>query len=138
MTNSSKYPDTVEANRDEAIEYLDSGIKLSFLMEDIRLFLGIPLIESSGFRGKTLTKVGKFSKTSTHTKFEALDVVPIGMNAKDAFNRIRGYSDKFPNLRKVILEKVSGKEWLHIEVKTNISDELVFYVTTDGKKYERV
>lgn len=138
MTSSSRHPEAVDKNRVEALEYVENGIKLSHLMEEIRLFLGIPLVESSGFRGKTLTQIGKFSKTSTHTRFEALDVVPIGMKAKEAFNRIRGYSDKFPNLRKVILEKVDGKEWLHIEVKTSEDDNLSFYVTYDGKKYEQV
>lgn len=138
MTKSASYPETVEANRKEALEYIDSGIKLSMLLEKIRLFLGIPLIETSGFRGKTLTEAGNFSKTSSHTRFEACDVVPKGMKAKEAFNRIKGHYDKFPELRKVILEQVNGKEWLHIEVKTKAEDKLAFYTTDDGRNYIKV
>ncbi len=138
MTNSSSYPEVVEANRLEALEFIESGIKLSKLLEEIRHFLGIPLIESSGFRGKTLTQAGKFSKTSSHTRFEACDVVPRGMKVKEAFNRIKGHYDKFPELRKVILEQVNGKEWLHIEVKTKAEDILAFYTTEDGKNYIKV
>ena len=137
MTNSNQYPETVEANRKEAIEHLDSGIKLSLLMEQIRLFLGVPLKETSGFRGTTLSKAGSFSLTSSHTRFEALDCVPIGMSVEEAFFKIKRNAGKFPSLRKVILEKVKGKLWLHIEVKTKTSDVLAFYTTTDGKNYIR-
>ena len=138
MTKSTSYPETIEANREEALEYIDSGIKLSMLLEKIRVFLGIPLIETSGFRGKTLTEAGNFSKASSHTRFEACDVVPKGMKTKEAFNRIKRHYDKFPELRKVILEQVSGKEWLHIEVKTKVEDKLAFYTTDDGRNYIKV
>ena len=96
------------------------------------------MIESSGFRGKTLTQLGKFSKTSTHTRFEALDCVPVGMSVDEAFELIKQNAGKLPNLRKVIKEKVGGKVWLHIEVKTSESDVLAFYETTDGINYTKV
>lgn len=138
MTKSNKYKQAVKANRQEALEYLDNGRALSFLMEDIRLFLGVRIIESSGFRGKTLSLLGKFNLTSTHCKFEALDGVPVGMSITEAFNKIKDNAHLFPNLRKVILEKIDGKEWLHIEVKTSEKDTLAFYTTIDGKNYIKV
>lgn len=138
MTKSSRYPEVVEQNRIEAAEFIENGKRLSFLMQDIRLFLGVPLVESSGFRGKTLTRAGGFSETSTHTRFEALDVVPKGMSVDKAFYIILRNRDKFPNLRKVIVEKVGGKSWLHIEVKTSEHDTLSFYKTNDGENFERV
>lgn len=138
MTKSARHPETVEQNRIEAQEYIENGKRLSFLAEDIRLFLGVPLIESSGFRGKALTEAGGFSKTSTHTRFEALDAVPTGMSVDEAFEKILQNREKFPNLRKVIIEKVGGKSWLHIEVKTSEHDTLSFYKTDDGKNFIRV
>lgn len=138
MTKSSRYPDLVEKNREEAIQYVDNGRKLSMLHEDIRTFLGVPMLESSGFRGRMLTKAGGFSSTSTHTRFEALDSVPIGISAEDAFYKIKSNSHLFPTLRKVILEQVGNKKWLHIEVKTSERDKLAFYTTNDGKNYTKV
>ena len=137
MTKSNRYKQAVEANRQEALEYLDNGRALSFLMEGIRLFLGVRIIESSGFRGVTLSTMGKFKLTSSHTRFEALDCIPVGMSVTEAFNKIKANAYLFPNLRKVILEKVDGQEWLHIEVKTKTSDVLAFYTTTDGENYIR-
>ena len=138
MTNSSRYPHVVELNREEALPFIESGKKLSFLCEEIRLFLGVPLKETSGFRGVALSNAGGFSLRSAHTRFEALDVVPVGMSAKDAFLKIRENAHLFADLRKVILEQVKGKEWLHIEVKTKDDDILAFYTTTNGKNFTKV
>lgn len=138
MTKSNKYKQAVEANRKEALEYLASGRRLSFLCEDIREILGVPMIETSGFRGVLLSTLGGFSSTSSHTRFEALDVVPVGMSVNRAFDVIKANAIKLPNLRKVILEKIDGQEWLHIEVKTKDSDTLAFYETTDGVNYKKV
>ena len=138
MTKSNRYKQAVAANRKEALEYLASGRKLSFLCEDIREILGVPMIETSGFRGVTLSTIGGFSLTSSHTRFEALDVVPVGMSVDRAFDIIKANAIKLPNLRKAILEKVDGKEWLHIEVKTSEKYTLAFYTTIDGKNYIKV
>lgn len=138
MTKSSKYPHLVEQNRKEAMEFLENGKKLSFLCEEIRLFLCVPMVESSGFRGYTLSAEGGFSLTSAHSKFEALDCQPSGMSTEEAFMKIKKNANMFPTLRKVILEKINGKIWLHIEVKTKETDGLAFYVTTNGKNYTKV
>lgn len=138
MTKSSRYPHLVELNREEALPFIESGKKLSFLCEKIRLFLGVALKETSGFRGVALSNAGGFSLRSAHTKFEALDVVPVGMSVKEAFWTIKENAHLFDDLRKVILEQVNGKEWLHIEVKTNDSDKLSFYTTSNGKNFVRV
>lgn len=138
MTNSISYPHTVEANRKEAMKYIRAGKRLSKMMESIRLFLDVPMKESSGFRGKTLTKAGKFAEGSTHTKFEALDCVPIGMDVDEAFEKIKAERHLFPDLRRVILEKKGGKEWLHLEVKMMCDEPQVFAMITDTIKYKVV
>jgi hypothetical protein len=138
MTNSTSYPKAVDANRKEAVQFIKAGKRLSKMMESVRLFLGVPLKESSGFRGKTLTAMGKFSKTSVHTKFEALDVIPIGMSVDDAFEKVKANKHLFPDLRRVIKEKIGGKEWLHFEVKMSADEPQVFAIMTDSIKYQVV
>lgn len=138
MTKSESYPQTVEKNRKEAMEFIDNGRRLSKLMEKIRLFLGVPMKETSGFRGKALTKAGKFSETSKHTTFEALDCVPIGMSVDDAFYKIKSNVHIFCGLRRVIKEKKDGKEWLHIEARASCDEPQVFAIMTDEIKYKEV
>lgn len=138
MTNSTSYPHTVEANRREAMPFINSGKRLSKLMESIRLFLGVPMQESSGFRGATLTKAGKFSTSSKHTRFEALDSVPIGMSVDEAFDKIKENAHLFGDLRRVIKEQIGDKEWLHIEAKMRADEPQVFAIMTDTIKYKVV
>lgn len=138
MTDSSRYPETVEANRKEAMQFILAGKRLSKMMTSVRLFLGVPMQESSGYRGPTLTEAGNFSETSKHTKFEALDSVTIGMPVEKAFYLIKENAHRFPDLRKVILEKVKGKVWLHMEVKMSVDEPQTFWTTIDGKSYTEV
>lgn len=138
MTKSDRYPAIVEKNRQEAMEFIDNGRRLSKLMEKIRFFLGVPMKETSGFRGKALTKAGKFSSTSKHTKFEALDSVPIGMTVDEAFDKIKDNVHLFCGLRRVIKEKKGGKEWLHIESRASCDEPQVFAIMTDEIKYKEV
>lgn len=138
MTNSTSYPKAVESNRKEAMEFIRAGKRLSKMMESVRLYLNVPLKETSGFRGKTLTEMGNFSATSTHTKFEALDVVPQGMSVQEAFNKIKSAKHLFPDLRRVIIEKKGGKEWLHMETRMSPDEPQVFAIMTDTIKYKEI
>lgn len=142
LTKSDRYPHLVEQNRIEAKPFMLAGKRLSKMLESVRIFLGVPIIDSSGFRGKTLTTAGKWSTTSKHTKFEAYDGIPKGMSVEDAFDLIVKNRDKFPDLRKVIIESVviKGvlKKWLHMEVKMNADEPQTFWATNDGKNYTKV
>lgn len=157
LTDSERHPELVEQNRKEAMLYVNSGKRLSKLLESIRHILGDkPTKSNSGFRGKALNKaiyVEIFmkqglhrkkakqlaeAKTSNHSKFEAVDLSPpSGMTVDQAFEKIKkAHKDGLiPDLRKVLHEGT----WLHIEVSMYDGDYRGFFVSKDGNKtWERV
>jgi hypothetical protein len=139
LTDSKKHPELVANNREYAKKYINSGKRLSKLLETTRHILGDRgMITNSGCRDPELnTAVGSIVPSSSHTRFEAADVVPIGMSLNDAFRAIQNaYRDGLlPDLRKVIIEE--GR-WLHIEVSMSVGDFKGFFTTADGVHYEKV
>lgn len=157
LTDSEGFPELVEQNRKEAMLFVNSGKRLSKLLESIRHILGDkPTKSNSGFRGKALNKaiyVKIFmkqgyskkkaeelaeAKTSNHSKFEADDLrPPIGMTVDQAFEKIKKAHKEglLPDLRKVLHEG----SWLHIEVSMSVGDYRGFFVSKDGNKtWEKV
>lgn len=126
-------------NREEAKPFVLAGKRLSKLLESIRDLLGgRPVKITSGFRGATLNrKIGGAAK-SKHLKFEAADIIPTHVSVEEAFERIKAARDDLPDLRRVIIEQIGGKEWLHIEVKMSPDEPQVFAIMTDTIKYKVV
>ena len=138
LTDSS-HKELVAKNRNEAMEYLIAGKRLSKLLESIRTYFGSSITVSSGFRGPEVnTAVESKAKSSAHLRFEAADIIPSGISVEAAFDKLRADKAKFGDLRKVILEKVGSKKWLHVEVKMSASEPQKFYLTTDGSTYKEV
>jgi hypothetical protein len=138
LTNSTGHPDLVSLNRTDAMRYINSGKRLSKLLESIRGILGNkPLKVNSGFRNEALNKaVGSKSKASKHTVFEAVDITP-SMPIKEAFNALMNAhrAGLLPDLRKVLHEGT----WLHCEVAMSVGDYRGFFVSKDGNKtFEKV
>ena len=140
LTDSLQHKELVTKNRENAKKFIQSGIKLSALLAEIRVILGNePIAVTSGFRDDKLnTAVGSKAKSSAHKKFEAADIKHSKLSASQAFKIIIDNKEKLPTLRKVILETIGNKNWLHVEVKTSDSDKLAFYITTNGSKYTKV
>lgn len=140
LTDSSSFPKLVTKNRKESLEFTTSGVKLSFLLESIRRVLGNkPIVVTSGFRGASLNKaVGSTASKSKHTLFEAADIQHTSLSPKVCFKMLMAVKEELPELRKVILEEINGRAWLHIEVKTSSTDVLSFWKTTDGRSYTKV
>jgi hypothetical protein len=139
LTDSTSHPELVEKNREDAIKYQNSGMKLSILLESIRHVLGDkPLKVDSGFRNEALNlAVGSKAINSKHTLFEACDIVPSGMSIKEAFAALMvAHKDGLlPDLRKVLQEG----SWLHCEVSTSVGDYRGFFVSKDGNiTFEKV
>jgi hypothetical protein len=138
LTNSKGHPNLVEQNRIDAVRYQLAGKRLSKLLESIRHILGDePLKITSGYRNIALNKaVGSIVTKSSHTRFEAADVIP-SIPIKEAFtalmNAQRG--GLLPDLRKCIIEK---NTWLHIEVSMSVGDYKGFLTTADGINYTKV
>ena len=139
LTYSAGHPELVSQNRVDAKAYRLAGKRLSKLLESIRHILGDePLKVNSGFRNQALNRaVGSKAKNSAHMRFEAADIVPVGMSIKEAFtsliNAHRG--GLIPDLRKVLQEGT----WLHVEVSMKEGDHRGFFVSNDGNKtWEKV
>jgi hypothetical protein len=138
LTSSNSRPDLVPLNRTDAMRYINSGKRLSKLLESIRSILGNkPLKVNSGFRNEALNKaVGSKSKASKHTVFEAVDITP-PMPIREAFNALMNAqrAGLLPDLRKVLHEGT----WLHVEVAMSVGDYRGFFVSKDGNKtFEKV
>lgn len=135
-TSHKKY---LKENREEALKYQRAGKRLSKLLESIRHVLGdFPLTVSSGFRCLTLNAEVKGSPKSKHMKFEAADIVPTSISVKGAFDILIEKRGELTDLRKVIIEQVGSRKWLHIEVKMEANEEQSFWMTTNAKNFTRI
>lgn len=134
LTDSEHHPSLVNQNRSDAQKYISSGAKLSKLLESIRHILGDkPVKINSGYRNSKLNSaVGSKVTTSSHTRFEAADIVPSSMNINSAFKTLMSAKEHglLPDLRKVLQEGT----WLHVEVSTNPNDYRGFWTSNDGNK----
>ena len=126
-------------NREEAKQFINAGKRLSKLLESVREVLGNrPIKVTSGFRGETLNhSIGGATK-SKHLKFEAADIVPTHIGVSEAFKILMDERDNLPDLRRVIIEKIGGKEWLHVEVKMEPNEKQVFALIGEDRKYKEV
>ena len=107
-------------------------------LEEIRELLGVPMTVTSGFRMPILNKSVGGSATSKHTQGLCADVIPIGISVNEAFEKIRVGKDSLDSVRKVIIEGVRGKSWLHIQAKVLASEPTELFATSDGKNYIQV
>lgn len=80
----------------------------------IRGALGVPVTISSGYRCPELNKAVGGSKSSQHQLALAADIHAKGYTAQELFKFITGSNFGFDQL---ILERVGGKEWVHISVQ---------------------
>lgn len=78
------------------------------LLEPIRDLLGVPLHINSGFRSLMVNGLVGGSRNSAHLDGRAADFVPVGMDLREAFDRIRASGLPFDQL---ILE---CNAWLHV------------------------
>ena len=95
--------------------YLMRNIKaLAERLQLIRGALGVPITISSGYRCPELNKAVGGSKNSLHQLALAADIHAKGYAAQALFEFIRDNAFGFDQL---ILERVGGKEWVHISVQ---------------------
>ena len=137
LTNTSNV-ELLEANRESAKAFMKQLKYVAGTLEEIRAVLGVPLRVTSGFRNNALNKAVGGSATSGHTKGLCADIIPVGLNVSDAFKSIIESKAQCPSLKKCIIEKVRGSEWLHIETKTEANQPQQFFITTNGKTYSEV
>lgn len=82
------------------------------LLEPVRTLLGVPLHVDSGFRCEAVNKaVGSTSKHSAHLDGRAADIIPVGMDLREAFDKIR-HAPGLP-LDQIIIE---CNAWIHLAI----------------------
>lgn len=87
-------------------------------MDAIRLLLNIPCTVNSFYRNLQLNNAVGGSKTSDHMNGRAIDFVPIGMNLREAYNKIKNSGLSYDQL--IIYP---NQRFIHISFKDDISIE---------------
>lgn len=105
------------------------------ILEPTRELLGNPMVIDSGFRSPAVNvAVGSTSKHSDHLDGNAADFVPLGMDLRAAFDRIRTSDIPF---KQVIIECGA---WIHISRGDDAPqrEALLAYGGPGNWTYERV
>ena len=85
----------------------------SILLEPARALLGVPLMVDSGFRCQALNEAVGGASNSAHLEGRAADLVPEGMDLREAFDRLR--SSDLP-YDQIIME---CNAWVHLGMAPN-------------------
>lgn len=100
----------LEKNRAIAQQSPTDMWHLALFAEQVRAILNVPIRVTSGFRCVELNNAIGGSKTSQHTLFQALDIIPMGMDIEDAYEELVDSDMLYGQL---ILEKGT---WIHISM----------------------
>lgn len=105
------YKEFKERNRTSALSFYSDLEALALFAEQVRAFIGVPMIISSGYRCYDLNqKVGGVPE-SQHLFFRAIDFVPKGMTIDECFEKIRNSQLVYSQL----IKEHSGKSvWIHV------------------------
>lgn len=99
---------------------------LALFAEQVRAFINVPMVITSGFRCEELNKAVGGVKTSQHRFFRAIDFIPKGMDLDECFSRL-----KMSNLvyGQLIKENSGSSEWIHV----SMGDKRENLIYKDGK-----
>ena len=100
----------LDKNRAVAQQNTTAMWHLALFAEQIRAILNVPIRITSGFRCEALNNAVGGSKTSQHTLFQALDIIPMGIDIEDAYEELVDSDMLYGQL---ILEKGT---WIHISM----------------------
>lgn len=87
-------------------------------MDAIRLLLNVPCTVNSFYRSQELNNAVGGSKTSDHMQGKAVDFVPVGMNLREAYNKIKNSGLSYDQL--IIYP---NQRFIHISFKDDITTE---------------
>lgn len=122
-TNDKEF---LDKNREIARDNISCMESLAWFAEQVREFIGVPMVVSSGFRCFGLNEKLGGVKTSQHLFFQAIDFVPKGMSIDECFDKIRNSRLVYGQL----IKERSGKSvWIHI----GMGDKRENLIYKDGK-----
>ena len=107
---ATSHQELLEKNRAVAQQNTTAIWHLALFAEQIRAILNVPIRITSGFRYEELNNAVGGSKTSQHTLFQALDIIPMGIDIEDAYEELIDSDMLYGQL---ILEKGT---WIHISM----------------------
>ena len=119
-------------------EHIENMMELAAnIFQPVREYFGVPIYISSGYRSEALNKAIGGSKTSQHSKGQAMDIDRDGHSQPDnvdIFNFIRNYL----NFDQLIWEfgDTTNPDWVHVSYNTNGSQRnqiLRAYKKPNGK-----
>lgn len=122
-TNNKKF---AKKNLDEAKQNIAEMECLAYFAEQIRAFIKVPMLVSSGFRCYDLNKAVGGVNTSQHLVFRAIDFVPKGMSIDECFDVLRNSQLVYNQL---IKERSGNSVWIHV----GMGDKRENLIYKDGK-----
>jgi len=99
---------------------------LALFAEQVRAFINVPMVITSGFRCEELNKAVGGVKTSQHMFFRAIDFIPKGMDLDECFSRLKMSPLVYGQL---IKEHSGSSEWIHV----SMGDKKENLIYKDGK-----
>ncbi len=116
----------LKKNRTEARNRLEDMECLAWFAEQIRAFLGVPMVVSSAFRCEDLNKAVGGSLNSQHLYARAIDFVPKGISIDECFDILKDSKLVYGQL----IKEQSGKSvWIHV----GMGDKKENLIYKDGK-----
>ncbi|MGL5349137.1 MAG: D-Ala-D-Ala carboxypeptidase family metallohydrolase [Cetobacterium sp.] len=87
-------------------------------MDTVRLLLNVPCTVNSFYRNQELNNAVGGSRTSDHMQGKAVDFVPVGMNLREAYNKIKNSGLSYDQL--IIYP---NQRFIHISFQADITTE---------------
>lgn len=125
LTTTSK-ANLLKKNKEKAQENITSILSLAFFAEQIREFIEVPMVVTSGYRCAELNKAIGGVSGSQHVFFQALDFIPKGITIDECFDKIRNSKLVYGQL---IKEKSGKSVWIHV----GMGDKRENLIYKDGK-----
>ncbi|MCI4437051.1 MAG: hypothetical protein JHC33_09620 [Ignisphaera sp.] len=138
LTGSNGHPNLVSQNQIEAKAFIGNLTLAANAAEQVRTLANGPIGISSGFRNKALNSAVGGAATSKHMQGLCVDLHPTLITIDELFNTLLSHKGSLTKLRKVIIEGIKGKFWIHIQARVPNDGPLEFYSTTDGRNYTKV
>jgi len=93
------------------------------LFEPVRALLGVPLHVDSGYRCEALNMAVRGVSTSQHTKGQAIDIIPEGLDIHDAFQTIKSSNLVWDQI--ILEHSGNGNIWIHLSYSTEHNRQMV-------------
>lgn len=101
----------LQKNRNSALSFYSNLEDLAFFAEQVRAFINVPMVISSGYRCEELNKAVGGVANSQHVLMRAIDFVPKGMTIDECFDILRNS----PLVYHQLIKEHSGKSvWIHV------------------------